>query len=578
MTLRQLSLFAISFLVHSGFLHAQSDTIPVSAVIHANNIRATVWSNGLLFSDGEAGAFFPGYTEQGPNISPIRAAGLWMSHIDPGGGLFTDIVRKSDGSNDFVPGAVRKTPGSFILQHQDFNRIWKVTKEDILTHIHDYQDNGVIDNPIPAIFAWPGRKNWFFETYNDGMELPESIHDIAPFWEEYEVDSQYDPDKGDYPFPTVGLPDFGLPSEMLWFSFHGTNEGGVYPGVQINCCVYAYECGEDEILSNTIFVDYQLRSKVVEEMCTNMGIWADVSIGCSDDDYMGTARDWYDIVYAYNSDNEDEACGNQSGYGENPPALGISWIRTPYCIFCGNICNSSSFKSTSIAISEGQNIPPGQHFPTSEWEIYRYLTGDWRDGSPLFFGGSGYQQVTDVATHIFTGDVDDLTTWTEISANRPPGKRQLLSAFGPFEVFPDNGGYHLGTVAFTFARGPGHNHLENIKILRDSMRYFETGIVDPGYDYPVCTTPMPVSTVETAPNAPEILHIFPNPATNTIGAKAGGKQIRRITLLDGFGKPVLQSDALDDAIQVGHLSPGLYLVKAEIEDGSVRMGKVIVMR
>lgn len=65
-------------------LFGQADSIPVKAYIDGNKIKALVNANGLLFYDNEKGGqFLPDST----NRSPIKAAGLWLGGLDPGGNL-----------------------------------------------------------------------------------------------------------------------------------------------------------------------------------------------------------------------------------------------------------------------------------------------------------------------------------------------------------------------------------------------------------------------------------------------------------------------------------------------------------
>lgn len=562
----------LCFIVYGTSLSAQIDTVPVSAIIHANNIRATVWSDGVLFSDENGGAFFPDYTEQGPNISPIEAAGLWLGYTDPAGSYWAEITRGLNEKNGFNPGLIDPV----TREHIDFNKIWRVTREEIIAHIMDYQDNQIIDNPIPAIFAWPARGNQFFEQYNDGMTLPSSDFNLAHFDQISNFNSLYDPDKGDYPLPIRGITEYGLPSEILWFSFHeAINVLGSVAPTEIHCGIYVYDCSENEILDNTIFVEYQVVNRGYETNCGNIGIWADVAIGCPDDDYIGSIPG-RDIVYAYNSDNLDEACDGYQGYGENPPALGIRWIEAPYAYIpeeCYHEQFSGGYKTTTISIDQSPDALPGKGFPTTTFQILRYLNGLWKDGQPLTWGGQGYQ--TGLATeHIFPGDPANPDEWSELSANQPPGKRTILSSVGPFEL-PATPSHAIGVLAFTFVRKPEKNHLENIAVLPDSLRYLTTYHVDPPYLHPTCTSPVPVAP----PQEPATkIKVFPNPASHTIFVQLEGMQIHRLLLRDALGKIIRQTEAPDTNMAVADIAPGLYFLNVEMDDGSIQMSKVIITR
>ena len=58
------------------------------------------------------------------------------------------------------------------------DKFWTIRYDQIIQHLEDYADNAVIDKPIDAIFAWPGRGSRFFKTYN-GFELPKDFYRIS---------------------------------------------------------------------------------------------------------------------------------------------------------------------------------------------------------------------------------------------------------------------------------------------------------------------------------------------------------------------------------------------------------------
>ena len=185
---------------------AQNDTIPVSASIEVNNIRATVYSNGNLFGNEFEGQF----ADKDFKIPVIRRAGLWVAGIDPAGNLKGAIHTDE---SDFQPGLI----DPITKQHIDFNKIWRVSREEILAHLEDFRDNQRIDDPISSIYEWPGRNNAHFQDYN-GFDIPPDM-DLAPFWDNNGNDI-YEPDDGDYPILyTKGchIPNFA--DEMLWFAY-----------------------------------------------------------------------------------------------------------------------------------------------------------------------------------------------------------------------------------------------------------------------------------------------------------------------------------------------------------------------
>ncbi len=114
-----------------AFACAQADTTVLSEILDANNIRAVINSNGILFKDFQTGK--GGFTHKDfPDIPLFRSAGLWVSSVDEGGNLKVGV--QTDHSGGFVSGIGKgyDYPGESI-----FNHVSKVTIEDIERHRRD---------------------------------------------------------------------------------------------------------------------------------------------------------------------------------------------------------------------------------------------------------------------------------------------------------------------------------------------------------------------------------------------------------------------------------------------------------
>jgi hypothetical protein len=120
-----------------------------------------------------------------------------------------------DGRQDFTPGSVSVSP----IEFGDVNKVWRVTREEILEHLEDVQNND-FSTPVASVFAWPGRSNPYFEEYNGFSNPYHSLLGSAGFWDQ-NGDGTYDPMEGDYPILEIrGCNEPVIPSEMLWFSNH----------------------------------------------------------------------------------------------------------------------------------------------------------------------------------------------------------------------------------------------------------------------------------------------------------------------------------------------------------------------
>lgn len=156
---------------------------PAFQALEGNRARARFSAAGhqLQSPDWKEGLTVP-YLPGLPAASTLAAASLWMGGEDETGGrrfagqdgYFADMPK-----TDFFPGPIDPATGA-APYGRDFNRIWAVTRYDILSLLADYDDNGLVDDPIPeTLRAWPGAGNPFFEAAN-GFPLPNQ--ELAPFY------------------------------------------------------------------------------------------------------------------------------------------------------------------------------------------------------------------------------------------------------------------------------------------------------------------------------------------------------------------------------------------------------------
>ena len=249
-------LYIAALLLVPLFTFGQTDTIPKTAYIEGNKIRAAVNSNGLLFHDLETGngAFTH---EDYPDIPLIKSVGFWAGGIDPSGNLKIAAMQPSEeGKRDFIPGYIDSETG----QPKDFNYIASVSRLEIETHREDLNDNGNVDFPIAAIYSWPGRGNPYFQAYT-GIELPNYDY-LAPFFDE-NFDNIYNPDEGDFPILDVRFNCYELhaiPAKIIWTTAHDVTSHNLTNAdrvkVTVQPTVFTFNCSKSEISNNTVYVNY----------------------------------------------------------------------------------------------------------------------------------------------------------------------------------------------------------------------------------------------------------------------------------------------------------------------------------
>ena len=457
--------FALSLLFIEG-LSAQCGTSQYQPLT-ANQIKATFPNAGDLFAtpDNDGGFTVP-YLPGFPEVHTLFAGGIILGGLDESGALaLTYTTYRSDNlSNQFGSGPIDDQTGQPVEDDcycENYDRIWVVQRYDIVSLIADYDDNNVIDNPIPLnIQMWPGRGNPLFEDLM-GFSLPDQ--ELAPFFDRNN-NGLYEPGNGEYPIIGEDLANV-IPDQMLWMVFNDVDihlMPFVPPlGVEVQLMAYGFNCSDNPLLSQSIFTRHKIIKKAgssLEDMI--FGFWFDPDIGCYVDDYIGTDP-VSNSMYAYNMDEVDglSGCscpGGVNTYCEEPPAQAIT------------ILNQTLAKSMVFSNGGVGNPPPGTTEPETPSEIYNYLNGRWRDGTPLTQGGTGYNpNSTEEVDHIFPVDPNDADGWSMLSENLEEGDRRMIFSLPPqsFAV-----GESITTdMAYSFYKENGADHLENVSFFLDNI-------------------------------------------------------------------------------------------------------------
>jgi hypothetical protein len=540
-------------------LGAQTTEVP----IQINHLRAKLSSNGQLSSDAvwlEA---------QGPNgwAPLISDLGIWLAGRLPDGGV---------GFFSSARGGEPRTSTSPL----PLNRVWSVTAEQVAAHRADFADNGRIDNPIPAIYAWPGTYNPHFQEYN-GFDFDLSRH-LAPYWDA-NGDAVYNPADGD--FPILGIRacfnEPYVPTEMHWCVFTMEDPQGRFGPFELQLTVFGFGCEEESHpLNNTLFTLHKIiyfGEEAAAPILTDCywGQWVDPDLGCYADDYVGSFPE-LSAAYVYNANSSDCDAGTGS-FGAQPPVLGISALRGPLDndtlgIQPAPLSSFMYFNNPSVG-----SPPPATTDPVNVIEFYRYLQGNWRDGSPLTEGGIGYGGNTP-ADFIFPGLPQQPGGWTEHEAQNPPGDRRLLLSYGPFSLWP--GGINEMISAYTLYSGP-EGHLGQVEPLREQIAqvnaFFDLCFITEGTGLPPCTAVMTHAPHRDA--APPKAAIFPNPASTWLRLSLPeSPQAYRFQLYDLHGRLLLQQ-ALpggEQQLSLPALPAGVYVAILQSGQGWRQVERVVV--
>lgn len=434
---------ALLLLLTSGVTFSQSTPCTVSnasAKLDVNNVEAILQASGDIWWDrSDAGYFVPKPTIGQPATASIYAGGMWLSGFDPGGNLKVAAsgYGAATGLTDWWPGPIDAESGATVQEIcQNFDRHWKVNRSEIEQHRADFLDNGQIDGPVPAsVLAWPGRNNPESPAAN-GFALP-TDHRLAPFFDQ-NANGNYEPMLGDYP---------EVPGDQaIWWVFNDEGGGALHgetQGVAIRAEVlalaYAFAGETDANLYNTTFYDFTIINQAKEFIdSTFVSLWMDVDLGCYTDDFLGSIPE-EKLAFFYNADalDGDVGCncsGNVPTYCENAPLLGVKVLSGPESEAGEDLGFSSFMYLNNPGVGSSQ---PATHNPNSDIEYYRFMSGSWRDGTPLTAGGDGYDPAsTDFTSHVFAGNPSDPNGWSECTENLLVGDKRVVINSGPFKLEP----------------------------------------------------------------------------------------------------------------------------------------------
>jgi hypothetical protein len=467
--------------------------------IDGNSVSGVVTDEGYFFNDFQNST--NGYkVPAGTGAGTIYAAGIWAGGLDVNGQLHLTAPNSTLPGWRSGPIADNSSYGTISYQTTYSTSIWKVTKQQVDDHIAQYQQGGY--TPVAAISDWPG----------NGDVSMGVADQLAPFVD-LDADGVYEPLDGDYP---------NFPGDQVVYVIQNDESYLPQPqnlGVELHLMFYQFN--DNGYLNETTF----LNVRVFNRSTTNyydfkLSIFADFDIGNPTDDYFGSSVT-NNMMYAYNGDNYDEPVGGTIGYEDNPPCQGIMSL------------NHTLFAANNFHSSAAFPMAP----PTTNLEYWHFMNGLWADGSPIFYGGNGYNAgVTTTPTKfIYPGESDPLglATWGSIihgdwgeynanggSPNFPSDRRGLMSI--------SSGDFLVATTIcadfvflFNDTDVDTHDNVQNVLNIADAVQI----LYDSNSDFP-CGY-FTASTLELEPLE---FNVFPNPSSGAF----------TLQLINGFEPVIVQ--------------------------------------
>jgi len=532
-----------------------------TAHLDVNNARVILQASGDFFWDrNDAGFFVPKNDPSQPQTATIFAGGLWLGGFDANGNFKTaaQTYGANGGDTDYWSGPLNAqgvTNGNIC---NDFDKLWKVLRSEINSHIADFANDGDIDGPVPqSILEWPGRDNPQSLSAN-GFELPQG-QVLAPFVDR-NSNGEYEPMLGDYP-DVKG-------DQAIWWVFNDQGGGAVHGethgqpmNVEIHALAYGFSGQNDEDLENTTFYEFEVLNKRSENLdSAYIGLWLDTDIGCASDDFVGCISS-EKIAFAYNADSSDGdiscACSSFGvlSYCQDIPVTAVKVLNSP----TGTGGVDVGFSGFSIAANEF----PGA-YPFTELNPYSAMAGLWGDGTPITYGGSGYDTSSNQYHHfLMDGNPGIPSDWSFCTEDFPPKNFSILISSGTFSLAPGEG------VSITFA-------IMNKFGLSQPCPEL-TPIIQMGNH--IQTVFDQLSPTKEPYHNPTITHFYPNPLISEGTLTSTGAPLAEVRLYDVSGQLVnvykdLRSNEL--SIKRGGLSAGFYSYQALLADGQLAAGRIIM--
>jgi hypothetical protein len=426
------------------------------ADLNLADVEARLFTTGSLFF-GNTTVAGDGYiAPKGSGRAPMFAAGVWI------GGLIDGDLRVAGATYadyEFWPGPLE--PGATLPNPDDcsaFDRIFVVDAFDI----QRYDATGVASDDLAA---WP-------------VELGAPV-----------VDGDGDPDN--YNLEGGDRPEVYGHQTAFWVMNDVGNEHRTTLtepiGLEVRVTAFASAEG---LLDRQTFYRYELVNRNDQPFeAARFGFFADPDLGDPSDDYVGSDST-RGMAFVYNADNDDQG-GLGGGYGTMPPAFGYDLL---------------SGAEVAMYFPNTTGDDPTSD-PRDGDEIYNFLNGLWRDGTPVTEGGNGFMTSGPVTQWAYPGDPVTEQFWSEVNidgmgADNPPGDRRNLVVSEAFTLAP--GESRTFDLALLFAQGD--DNLDSVTELRGAsdnvqFRYDGSTLFVPGFDPPApggIATPEPVAPAEGA--------------------------------------------------------------------------------
>jgi hypothetical protein len=507
--------FLFAFITIQAFMSTAQQ--PTYMPLDHNNVSCLLDDEGGFFNNLQSG--LAGYEiPKNSGLKTIFAGSYWIGAQDVNGNLYMSAAKYSAGGSWSAfhggPIADASAYGTMAYANAYGDAIWKVSKQEILTHQANFQSPGYL---VPtAIASWPG----------NGQANLGIAPILAPFID-LNHNGLYEPALGDYPDIR------GDEAVYIIMNDNSYQPDGNQLGIELHAMFYQYSTGN--YLNNTTFLNLRAINRSNKDYYNyRQALFLDFDIGNYSDDHVGCDPS-NRLLYAYNGDDIDESDGGQIGYGANPPCQGVLCLSHPL---------ESAGRLTG-SMDAGMNTS----FDTTAWLL---MNGQNSDSSYWM------NPLTNTATQfLYDGNPNLPNTWSEVSSNNSPGDRRGMLCISE-ALFPQNSTV-CSDYAFVYDRsGDRLNNVQQVINISGAL----LNSYQSGGNYPCLSTAFNDLTDETL--LPNQLVVHPNPSHGKIhltwnNIQAEHLEIRTMHGALVYAESIENMSATD--IDISELPRGIYFIQ-----------------
>ena len=312
--------------------------------------------------------------------------------------------------------------------------------------------------------------------------------------------------------------------------------------------MYGYN-GPSNAVKNTVFVNHRIINRSSRSYSDfRVGTFNGFDLGNSQDDFIGSDST-LQLNYVYNGDSFDEDNGGASGFKDNPPAFGVTYLNQ-------SVNSMMYFQFGNGALGN----------PSNDQEHYDLLNATWKDGSHLVYGENGHQSAVQPpyasTNFMYSGDPVTGTGWTEFNVGHTPGDKRTVSATTGHSLQP--GEEFVLDVAYVLSDTNGDN-LQNISSLKANV-----AAIRQFYDnqnYPSFASGCTLTSIEeeVTSTASDEVSVFPNPSKGIFNISSQAPFVSlTVYSLDGRKIMELHEEGQQSTVDLSNQSKGIYFIHTTI--------------